>query len=384
MNTPAEAPKRPSKNARCPCGSGKKYRKCHGRQERAITQAVMKFKEEEEKRKTLREKHGHARPPMSIMFGGKRVTVIGSSIYKQTQEGAYSFMNVLHDCGLEIFGTAYLEEQERRPLGERHPALQWMYTYVENRQRLERDEVTDLEAYRIGAGGAWFRFGYDLFTIRDNAKLQTRLSERLLDVQHFQGARHELAVAAICVAAGYELDFEDEADRTRKHPEFIGTDKLTGAKIAVEAKSRHRRGVKGFMHGRDVHPGEEVGIRGLVVDGFQKESPYPFYLFVDVNLPPAPDETTRERWLEELWRTMGDLAAEGYANPCPANAVFFTNDPSHYILLEPIGKPSDSLWFKHFEADAPRVPHPAPDMASRFLKAFTARIAPPEDFPDWQ
>ena len=321
---------------------------------------------------------------MSVMMGDKRMIVIGGSIYKQTQEGPYSFMNVVHDCGLEFFGVPYLDEQERMPLQDRHPALQWMYTYVDHHQRLAQQENTDPRAHLIGAGGAWFRFGYDLFTIRDNANLQARLKTRLLNVQGFQGARHELAVAAMCVAAGFELNFEDEDDNSGKHAEFIGTDKLTGAKIAVEAKSRHRRGVKGFSGGRNILPGQEVGIRGSVLEGFKKNSLLPSYVFVDVNLPPAPDEDTYQRWLLEIDQTMSDLAAEGYADPSPVNAVFFMNDPSHYLLREQIGKSGDNLWFKHYEANIPRVPHPAADMVKRLSDAFTARVAPPDEFPDFQ
>jgi hypothetical protein len=37
----------------------------------------------------------------------------------------------------------------------------------------------------------------------------------------------------------------------------------------------------------------------------------------------------------------------------------------------------------HFEAKDPRVPHPAADMAERFKKAYTQRIAPPEAIPDF-
>ena len=374
----------PGKNTKCPCGSGKKYRKCHGKQKRILASAVKQLRQQEQERQAYKQKHGHARPPVSAMMGDKRVVVIGGAIYKQTQEGPYTFMNVVHDCGLDLFGVPFLEEEERRPLNERHPALQWMYTYVDHHQRLAERGKIDLSAGQIGAGGAWFRFGYDLFSIRDNAKLHARLKERLLKAQDFQAARHELAVAAICISAGFELEFEDETDNLRKHTEFVGTDKLTGAKIAVEAKSRHRRGVKAFTGGRDVPPGQDVGVRTLVLDAFAKDSALPTYVFVDVNLPPVPDDDTYQGWLVELDQTMADLAAEGYADPCPVNSVFFTNDPSHYLVQEQIGKPRDSLWFKHYEADSPRIPHPVTNIVQRFLDAFTARIAPPDQFPPFQ
>lgn len=320
---------------------------------------------------------------MSVKMGDKRMVVIGGSIYKQTRDGPYTFMHAIHDNALEFFGVPYMETEEAKPFEQRHPALQWMYTYVDLSQRLDREGIPDPRAGQIGGGAAWFRFAYDLFTIRDNAKLQNALRERLLSGQNFQSARHELWVAALCVAAGFDLTFEDEADNTRSHPEFIATDRFSSAKIAVEAKSRHRRGIKGFKGGRDKKPGDIVDVRGLVVDAYNKQTYLPLYVFVDVNLPPA-DEETWNRWLGEIDTTMSDLQAEGYADPCPANVVFFHNDPSHYLIDEQIGNDSDRLWIKHYESVVPRFPHPAGDMINRFLQAHRQRLAPPSDFPEFQ
>jgi len=378
--------KPPSKNTKCPCGSGKKYRKCCGKHKRLVAKAVKHFKDQEAKRQAFQQKHGHARLLQSVMMGDKRMMVIGGGIYRQTQEGGYNPANLAHDCGLEIFGVPYLEEQEKKPLYERHPALQWMYTYVDHSQRLEQEGNSDPLAYMIGAAAAWGRFGYDLFTIRDNAKLHAQLKDRLLLLKYFQGARHELAVAAICVSAGFEIEFEDESDNSGNHTEFIGTDKFSETTIAVEAKSRHRRGIKGFTSGRDIPPGQEVGIRDLVLDGFRntKDCPFPSYIFVDVNLPPAPDEDRYQKWLQEIEQTMSDLDAEGYADPCPVNGIFFMNDPSHYLLSDRIGNPADRLWFKSYIFDSPRITHPDADLVNRFVDAFNARISPPSEFPDFQ
>ncbi len=86
----------------------------------------------------------------------------------------------------------------------------------------------------------------------------------------------------------------------------------------------------------------------------------------------------------EIDKTMSDLEAEGYADHCPANIVFFTNDPSHYLAEEQIGNDTDRLWSKHYPATSPRVPHPDSDMAERFMKAHAQRLAPPADFSDFQ
>jgi hypothetical protein len=317
-------------------------------------------------------------------MGDKWFVVIGGAIYKQTQEGPYGFVNVIHDHALTFFGTPFLEGEEAKPFKERHPAIQWMQTYVEHSQRLRNEGNSDPKAEQIGSGGAWFRFAYDLFTIGDNAKLEERLKERLLNPRFFQAARHELRVAALCVVAGFDLQFEDEQDNSRRHPEFIATDKFSSIKIAVEVKSRHRRGVQGFESGRDIKPGDHVDIRQPVTEAYKKDSTLPFYVFVDTNLPPVADDSVWERWMFEIDKTMSDLQAEGYADPCPANIVFFSNDPSHYLAEEQIGNDGDHLWIKHYTAMSPLVPHPDSNMAERFMKAHEQRLAPPADFPDFQ
>jgi hypothetical protein len=249
-------------------------------------------------------------------------------------------------------------------------------------QELERQgKSVEIEG-RVGVAAGWFRFAYDLFTVRDNAKVERRLKERLLCKRNFQSARYELWVASICITAGFDLDFEDETGTANRHPEFIATDRYSLAKIAVEAKSRHRRGAQGFTDGIDVKPGNKVDIRGIVLDGYKKSSAFPLYLFVDVNLPPVEEIDVWQRWMEEIDGTMADLAAEGYADPCPANIVFFSNDPSHYVGTGGIGNNSDQLWMKYFEAKTPRVCHPETDIRGRLMKAYEQRRSPPESFPE--
>jgi len=126
-----------------------------------------------------------------------------------------------------------------------------------------------------------------------------------------------------------------------------------------------------------------VNIRGPVMEAYKKQSDLPFYVFVDVNLPPVVDEDNRHRWLSEIDKTMLDLQAEGYADPCPANIVFFHNDPSHYLINRQIGNDADRLWMKHYAAELPPVPHPPTDMCRRFMQAHRQRVAPPADFPDF-
>lgn len=117
-----------------------------------------------------------------------------------------------------------------------------------------------------------------------------------------------------------------------------------------------------------------MDIRQPVLDAYAKSSDLPLYVFIDTNLPPADSDEIRERWMGEIDQTMMDLAAEGYANPCPANTVLFTNDCSPYLVGEQIGKDRDRLWIRPYTANTPRVPHPEIDMCQRLVTAHAQRL----------
>ncbi len=346
-----------------------------------IAQVMAIFRAKDEKKRVFADMYGDMRPPIVIKHGGKLMTAFEGGIYLQTQEGPYNFVNVLHDHALMFFGVPYLEAQERKEINERHPALQWMYHSVEHHQMLLRD-YGNIENDQLGFFVSWIRFAYDLYTIRDNAKLERRLKLRLLSNKDFQGARHELRVAAVAVAAGFQIKFENEADNATGHAEFVGTDQ-SGLKIAVEAKSRHRHGVQGFQGGRHLEPGSKVDIRNIILDAYKKKTNIPMYVFVDANLPPAIEKKQIQVWLAEIYDTMADLSKEGYADACAANTLFISNDPSHYVGNRQINNDTDALWFIHFEAKEPRVPNPTADMTERLYRAFTQRITPPSDIPDF-
>lgn len=343
--------------------------------------AIENFSNREKRRLEFVESHGHIRPPMAVMgFDDKMMMAIGGSLYLQTQDGPYGFVNAIHDYALHFFGVPMLEAEEKKPFDLRHPALQWMQTYVDHHNTASAEGLLGSQVPPIGAGAAWCRFAYDLYTIQDNARLNDALRKRLINPASFQAARHELWVAALCVAAGFDLQFENESDNSKKHPEFIAVDRFSTTKIAVEAKSRHRRGVNGFTGGKDIAPGELIDIRRLITDAYLKQTALPLYIFIDVNLPPGEGDTW-DRWMHELDKTMWELEQEGYGDPAYENALFFSNDPSHYMADKPIGSDADNLWLKHFTPLNPRIPHPVPDVLDRFLKAHSQRSMPPRDFP---
>jgi hypothetical protein len=127
---------------------------------------------------------------------------------------------------------------------------------------------------------------YDLYVLKDNLSLQDDIIRRIKISDQFQGARHELFATATCIRAGYAIEFENEKDGTRKHAEFIATHKQTGQKIAVEAKSKHRPGVLGFLGNKESEQAIKLGVTSLINKAIAKNPEIPLVIFVDTNLPP--------------------------------------------------------------------------------------------------
>ncbi len=103
--------RRINKKSPCPCGSGKRYEKCHRRRDLAARKAVEIFRQRDENRRKFVEQYGHIHIPQMVEMSDGVVATVGSSLYKQTRAGDYTFLHVVHDHALLFFGEEYLEEQ---------------------------------------------------------------------------------------------------------------------------------------------------------------------------------------------------------------------------------------------------------------------------------
>jgi hypothetical protein len=233
-----------------------------------------------------------------------------------------------------------------------------------------------------GLGAAWLRLAYDIYTIGAEPRLKQKMKDKLIKQNFFQGKRQELWAAAWFITAGFDVEFVDEEASDDKEPEFIATDTKSKAVIAVEVKSRQRKGVLGFSGGLDKDPGEEVNIEKLLKKAYKKEKGIPLCVVIDTNLPPESNNFGIEYWSSEIERTIDKLARTGYENPCPANILFFYNDPSHYLESELFGKEKDSIWINSYIPSQPKnnCSH-VDDYKKRLFKAQKQRACPPIEIP---
>jgi hypothetical protein len=228
------------RNEQCPCGSGKKYKKCHGAlvildRAAAVAKAapfmLSRFQALDLQR---RRQQGEGRPIISTEMNGHRFVAVKNRLLQSKKWG--TFHDFLGDYVKMAIGPEWGNAEIAKPLAERHPILQW-YDYVCRRQReigIREGHITT--GAMTGAVAAYMHLAYDLYALDHNAEVQERLLKRLRDVDNFAGARYEVHVAAILIRAGFHIEMEDEADRATTHCEFTATFASTGKKFSVEAK----------------------------------------------------------------------------------------------------------------------------------------------------
>lgn len=309
-------------------------------------------------------------------FKGFRLAAVGNKILWSNGWKVFSdFLNqYLHDLLKKEWG----ERQVALPFEEQHPIVQWRTMWTTARQKQSRDEQGFYKAAN-GAAMAWFRLAYDLYSLEHNAHLQSRLLKRLREPAHFQGARFEVAVATMMLAAGYELNFADEK-LPGKHPEFVAVSKESSWRLAVEAKSRHRPGVMGFP-GQRSDSVDAFDVDGLLRKALEKDTVDPLLVFIELNSPALLERSNTDEMYAELnarWEAAQSLS---WPNGFPAVGVVFYNDPTPWHLGklpndEPLATTALALWPR-----TSRHNFDAQPLLARLLKAVEQRMNIPHEFP---
>lgn len=331
MDSSGKKPKRKiGRNEPCPCGSGKKYKKCHGafpelvvvdtsRKDELPDSLKQKIAEMEALRKQRNQQQGLGRGIISTDFKGHKFVAVGNRVY--WSDKWKTFHDFLFDYIKNVLGSDWGKGELTRPLDARHAIMQW-YDIVCRHQRASIKEPGKVHtAVMIGAVAAYINLAYNLYLLSHNAKIQSRLIERLKDPQHFHGAYYETFVAAAFIKAGFELVFENEADGSTSHCEFTATCSKTGNKYSVEAKSREPNKAS-------------LKIGNQLYDALKKRADFTRIVFIDINIPDDVSEPRGHDWFDE---PLANLKAKEISmtidgEPAPPAYVFLTNHPYHFSL----------------------------------------------------
>lgn len=313
--------KKIGRNDPCPCGSGRKYKKCHGGgaevPENSVAQ-VRRVIEELQAATSQREKQqGLGRPIISASFEGYHFVAVGPGLYYSREW--QTFHDFLLDYIKDILGPEWGTVELKKELENRHPILQWYQLVCEYRKANLVTPGQVHTAPMTGVVAAYLGLAYNLYLLAHNAKIQRALVNRLKNKDQFRGAYYETFVAAAFIKAGFTLEFEDESDGARSHCEFTATCQKTGAKFSVEAKAR----TPGKAH---------VDVGNQLYAALAKEALHTRIVFIDLNVPDDVTESTPVllEALTGLRSREGSLTV--HDDPAPAAYVIVTNHPYQFSL----------------------------------------------------
>jgi hypothetical protein len=331
------------RNERCPCGSGKKYKRCHGSPERQEYDRQMRetiIGRSEAMRVQRERQQGLGNRIVSgEAFDQRFVAVKNRLLFSKKWR---TFHDFLFDYIKQVLATDWGNAELAKPLERRHPILVWYHHLCMHQQRFSKgpDKLYSMPA--TGAVSAYLHLAYDLYTLDHNVELQKKLVVRLRNNDNFPGARYEVFVAATLIRAGFKINFENEGDRTTSHCEFTATFQRSGRSFSVEAKHRA---------GNSYHPGRQF------TRAMAKRALHQRIVFIDVNVP---DDTADADVPRHLRVALAEIRAlEGNVvdgQPLPEAYVVVTNTPWHHHLESQLFRCSamaDGFRIADFKHDTP-------------------------------
>jgi hypothetical protein len=228
------------RNQPCPCGSGTKFKRCHGilgRHYPPRDSDIVTRRENLAARERIRQaQQGLGRPVISTRWQDHQFVAVGKRLH--WSKSWKTFIDFLSDYLKTKIGPEWGNAEIAKLLAERHPLMQWYdgLCHFQRKHITQPGRPTNMPI--TGVVACYFSVAYGLYLLEHNAELQARLLKRLKDPGNFQGAYYELQVASGFLLAGFKLALEDETDPKRKHCEFNATSPTTGKKYWVEAKMR--------------------------------------------------------------------------------------------------------------------------------------------------
>jgi hypothetical protein len=319
------------RNEPCPCGSGKKYKRCHGasplrptvpseaEMQAEANKLLQRAQAEEIQRQ---EQQGMGKPIISTIVNGIRCVAVGGKVY--SSPGWKSFHDFLHDYIKSLIDQKWANEELKKPHEERHPLLVWYEMTVRHQNQYIRKPGEISAAPMTGAGAAYLGLAYNLYLAAHNVEVQQALLERLIKKDQFYGAYYETYVVGLLIRAGFAIEFEDESDSTTSHCELTATYRKTGRKFSVEAKMRGAN-KKSADVGNQLHA------------ALKKKAAHTRVLFIEVNMP---DDCDDKKAMENLKEPLESIRSRETklkiaGQPAPPAYVFVTNNPHDYSLNGP-------------------------------------------------
>ena len=224
----AKNKKKPSRNEPCPCGSGRKYKFCHGTNSAPASTAEIKaaIVELQAMQKRQEQQQGFGLPIISGVIAGERFVAVGDRLYHSRKWR--SFHDFLLSYIRDVMDGAWGDAELQKSLATRHPLLNWYQHATIQMNAAIKEPGKVHTAAATGTISAYLQLAYNLYLIAHNVVIQEELIRRLKVPQDFLPTVYETRVAAGLIQTGFEIAFENEKETQRTHCEFIATYPRTG------------------------------------------------------------------------------------------------------------------------------------------------------------
>jgi hypothetical protein len=282
------------RNEPCPCGSGKKYKKCHGARQQKLAfknpfnDPDVRRKVEEMKALEMQrlKQQGLGRDIISCVFKGYRFVAVGGRYYYS--KDWKTFHDFLFYYLKHLFDREWGNSELKKSSDCRHPILQWYdLACKEQTKSIKQPGVVD-SAPMTGAVFAYLTLSYNLYLLAHNIRVQSRLIQRLKNKSLFYGAFYETIVASSFIKAGFTLETEREDDFSRTHCEFTGTSRKTKNRYSIEVKTRRPEK-------------SDFSIRNQLHKALRKQADHIRIIFIDLNIPQNIDNARKKIiWLDNV------------------------------------------------------------------------------------
>lgn len=307
----------PPRIAPCPCGSGRRFKHCHG----AIGAAHPSLpdfnligRRLEAQRVQREQQQGKGKGFITGVVGDQRFVVVGNTItwgkWKTVPDFLMHYMS-------NIFGSDWGNAELAKPHDQRHPLLNQYQHLCGIQASGRRGEDGLFKSDMTGGIASYFGLAYSLYYLEHNAEVHERLLHRLRNKDLFEDTRYEILIAGAFARAGYSLTYEDEDDGTTTHVEFVATHNTTGRSFSIECKRRNSEDATNL---------KRLGRR--VRKALKKRADHERIVFVDVNYPEITlSEDEMPDWLTKAVNQVHNLQDKQQGVALPPACVILTNNP---------------------------------------------------------
>jgi len=332
------------RNKRCPCGSGKRFELCHGKNETVASRnnialppdMISKMREADAIEARRTKQQGHARPFVPFVGpDGTRFVAVGLIVY--SSKAWKTVPDFLGHFIKKVLGEAWGNAEIKKPYIDRHPILQWYDALCRLQQQRGNNKGEVYDTPMTGAVAAYYSLAYGLCLLQHNStpevreKLIPKLIARLKNKDQFFPAYYETMIMAAFMKAGFILEPLEHLNPADSKVEFVALAPKSGRKYSVEVKARQTDPKICVSDENQKHVVHKLSA------ALSKPADHDRVVFIELNSPNGMSAGTVPEYFKAAVNALRakEQTLQIGGKPAPPAIVILTNHPFHHHLNYP-------------------------------------------------